>query len=53
MDNSQTGTFKLNLPQDLLFEAARAGKPKQEELRVEGWRNSWFRRISEVLVGKD
>ena len=52
-DNSMTGTFKLNLPKDLLSEAARAPQVKTEQLRVEGWRNSWLSRISELLVGKD
>jgi hypothetical protein len=52
-DNSMTGSFQLNLPKDLISEAKRAPKPKQEELRVEGWRNSWLSRLSEVLVGKD
>jgi hypothetical protein len=52
-DNSMTGTFQLNLPKDLLSEAKRAPKVKSEQLRVEGWRNSWLSRISELLVGKD
>jgi hypothetical protein len=52
-DNSMTGTFQLNLPKDLLSEAKRTHKPKSEQLRVEGWRNSWLSRISEMLVGKD
>ena len=52
-DNSMTGTFQLNLPKDLLLEAKRTSKAKAEQLRVEGWRNSWLSRISELLVGKD
>jgi hypothetical protein len=52
-DNSMTGTFQLNLPKDLLSEAKRASKPKNEQLKVEGWRSSWLSRLSEVLVGKD
>ena len=52
-DNSMTGAFQLNLPKELLTEAKRAPKAKTEELRVEGWRNSWLSRISELLVGKD
>ena len=50
-DHSMTGTFQI--PQDLLSEAKRAAKPKSERLHVEGWRNSWFSRIAEMLVGKD
>jgi hypothetical protein len=52
-DNSMTGAFQINLPKDLLSEAKRAGKPQGEQLHVEGWRNSWLSRISELLVGKD
>ena len=52
-DKSMTGTFQLNLPKELLSEAMRQSKPKQDQLRVEGWRNSWLSRISEMLVGKD
>ncbi len=52
-DNSMTGTFQLNLPKDLLSEAKRASKVKTEQLRVEGWRNSWLSRVAEKLVGKD
>jgi hypothetical protein len=52
-DNSMTGTFQINLPKDLLSEAKRAARPKNDQLRVEGWRNSWLSRISELLVGKD
>ena len=52
-DNSMTGSFQLNLPKDLLSEAKRSSKVKSEQLRVEGWRNSWLSRISELLVGKD
>ena len=53
IDNSMTGTFQFELPKDLLSESKRAAKPKNEELHVEGWRNSWLSRISELLVGKD
>jgi hypothetical protein len=53
VDNSMTGTFQIDLPKDLLSEANRAAKTKSEQLHVEGWRNSWFSRISEMLVGKD
>jgi hypothetical protein len=52
-DNSMTGTFQVNLPQDLLTEAQRAPKPESEQLRVEGWRYSWLSRVAELLVGKD
>ena len=50
-DNTMRGKFQI--PQDLLAEARRAAKPKNEALRVEGWRNSWLSRLSELLFGKD
>jgi hypothetical protein len=53
VDNSMTGTFQINLPEDLLSEAKRTSKPRNEQLHVEGWRNSWLSRISEILIGKD
>jgi hypothetical protein len=53
IDNSMTSTFQIDLPKDLLSESKRAAKPKNEQLHVEGWRNSWLSRISELLVGKD
>ena len=53
VDHSMTGTFQINLPKDLLSEAQRAAEPKGEQLHVEGWRTSWWSRISEMLVGKD
>jgi hypothetical protein len=52
-DNSMTGNYQINLPKDLLSESKRAPQPIHEQLRVEGWRNSWLSRISELLVGKD
>jgi hypothetical protein len=53
VDKSMTGTFQINLPQDLLSESKRQPKPKNEEFKVEGWRMSWLSRVSELLVGKD
>jgi hypothetical protein len=52
-DNSMTGTFQITLPQELLTASQRTAAPKNEQLRVEGWRNSWLTRVSELLVGKD
>jgi hypothetical protein len=53
VDKSMTGTFQINLPKDLLTEARRKPKPKNEQLAVEGWRASWLSKVSEMLVGKD
>lgn len=53
VDKSMTGTFQINLPKDLLSEARRQSKPKNEQLKVEGWRSSWLSKVSEMLVGKD
>jgi hypothetical protein len=52
-DNSMTGAFQINIPKDLLAEAKRVPKQKNEQLRVEGWRNSWLSRLSEMIIGKD
>jgi hypothetical protein len=52
-DNSLTGTFQITLPHDLLSEAKRVPKPKNEQLHVEAWRNSWLSRVAELLIGKD
>jgi hypothetical protein len=52
-DNSMRGTFRFNLPKELVSESKRAVKPKGEQLHVDGWRNSWLSRISEIFVGKD
>jgi len=52
-DNSLTGKFRINLPQELLAAAAPKLPPKKEELQVEGWRDSWLSRISEALIGKE
>jgi hypothetical protein len=53
VDKSMTGTFQINLPKELLSEAKRQPKPKNEQLKVEGWRTSWFSRFSEILIGKE
>ncbi len=52
-DNSATGTFQLNLPKELLSESARQSRRKTEQLQIEGWRNSWLSRLSELLVGRE
>ncbi|MEA3173280.1 MAG: hypothetical protein QOF42_691 [Gammaproteobacteria bacterium] len=52
-DNSMTGSFQFTLPKELLTASKRASAPPSEQLRVEGWRNSWLTRISELFVGKD
>ena len=53
IDDSMTGNFELELPKELLSEAKRSAKIKNEQLHVEGWRNSWLSRIGELLGGKD
>ena len=52
-DDTMNEKFQLDLPKDLLTEARRQPKPSSDNLHVEGWRNSWLSRLSEVLVGKD
>jgi hypothetical protein len=53
IDYSKTGTFQDGLPQDLVSESRRQQKPKEDELKVEGWRSSWLSKVSEMLVGED
>jgi hypothetical protein len=52
-DQSMTGTFRFELPKDLVSESKQQPKPKGEHFQVEGWRNSWLTRIAELIVGKD
>jgi hypothetical protein len=52
IDDAATGTFRLNLPQDLLSEAQRQSKQRKEKMEVEGWRTTWLSRVSEILIGK-
>jgi hypothetical protein len=52
-DKTMTGSFQINLPKDLLSEAKRIPKVKKDQFKVEGWRNSWLTRISEMFVGKE
>jgi hypothetical protein len=53
IDYSKTGSFQIGLPKDLVSESRRQPKPKDDELKVEAWRSSWFSKVSEMLVGKD
>jgi hypothetical protein len=53
VDNSMTGSFQLELPKDLLSESKRAPEPKSDQFHIEGWRDSWLSRMSELLIGKD
>jgi len=53
IDKSMTGTFQIKLPKELVTASLRTPKPKAEQLRVEGWRNSWLSRLSELIVGRE
>ena len=52
-DTSVGGSVQFDLPKDLLAEAKRQPKPQVDELKIDGWRNSWVSRLSEMLLGKD
>jgi hypothetical protein len=52
-DKPMTSTFQFDLPKDLIAEAKRQPKPNNEQLKIDGWRNSWLSRLSEILIGKD
>jgi hypothetical protein len=53
IDHTSTGTFQIPFPQDLLLESKRVPKPTMDQLKVEGWRNSWLSRLAEMLIGKE
>jgi hypothetical protein len=53
VDHTSTGTFQIPFPQELLHESRQVAKPTTDQLRVEGWRNSWFSRLVEMLTGED
>jgi hypothetical protein len=53
VDKSMTGTFQIKLPKELVTASQRTPKPQGEQLRVEGWRNSWLSRLTELLVGRE
>jgi hypothetical protein len=50
-DPSNTGTFKLRLPPDLLTEAERAYAEQRDDLRVDSLRPTMFGRIAELFSG--
>jgi len=52
-DNTMPSAFQSKLPKELLAAAQRTSKAKGEQLRVEGWRHSWFTRLSEIIVGRE
>lgn len=52
-DPSLTGSYELKLPRDLLAQAQRSGKPRGQDMKVEGWKGSWLSRLIERLVGED
>jgi len=52
-DNSSMGTYQIDFPQDLLLAAKQVPKQTNERLHIEGWRNSWLSRLSELVIGKD
>ena len=53
IDPSMTGTFEIQLPQDLVAHAQRIRAGSRKELKVEGWRGSWLSRLVEKLIGHD
>ncbi len=52
-EESTTDVFHSTVPAELLAEARRAPRQKDEQLRVEGWRPSWLSRVTELLAGRD
>ncbi len=55
IDPGMTGTFELKMPQELVSHSRRVGADarKSPEMKVEGFRSSWFSRLMEKLIGQD
>ena len=52
-DNVRAQDYQLDISPELLVAAQHARKPVSEQLKVEGFRHSWFARLSELLIGRD
>jgi hypothetical protein len=52
-DESPTGTFQFTLPEELLTASKRQPKLREDGFKVEGWRTSWFSKVSEMLIGQE
>lgn len=51
-DSALTDNSKLRLPADLISELQRRGPVPKTDLRVEGWKPSFFGRLLALLTGK-
>ncbi len=51
-ETSKTGTFRIQLPPDLLAEAARAQAHTARDLAVEGWKPSPLGRLVAIFSGR-
>ncbi len=52
-DHARAQDYQLDITPDLLVAAQHVKKPVSEQLKVEGFRHSWFARLSELLIGRD
>lgn len=52
-DNARSDASQISFPPELLQASQHAAKRAADQLRVEGFRHSWFSRLSELLIGKD
>lgn len=53
-DPSLTGSFELKFPRELLAQVPKGGAGhRRQDMKVEGWKGSWFSRLLERLVGED
>ena len=52
-DYARTEDDQLSISPDLLVAAQQARKPVSDQLKVEGFRDSWFARLAELLIGRD
>jgi hypothetical protein len=51
-EDTVTG-IQFEVPAELLNVPKARSAPRDEGLRVEGWRTSWLSRLTEMLIGKD
>jgi len=52
-EHARAQDYQLEITPELLVAAQHARKPVNEQLKVEGFRHSWFARLSELLIGRD
>ncbi len=52
-EHARAQDYQLDITPDMLVAAQHARKPVSEQLKVEGFRHSWFARLAELVIGRD